>query len=298
MGDMVLKQYKIFKIIFLCIASVVSSYSFSQKSNKEVNQSTLMELEFHKPIDEKELLQFIKEDNSSLFQGKEEYINFIIEKAKPLKGSESIEYAELCFWIANQLTKVNQFYKAYEYLDVVSTILKSKDISKISFAANFYELKGTYFYKFRRYEEARLLLLKALKQNAEDNSLRVSVINTLGLVQRKLSNIDSSIYYFNMALSLAKELNNNEWIGVINGNLGHIYYIKDDYNKAKKYLVLDQELSLKNGQIESALNAVAFLIEIDIANKNYDLIKTNMKIMDSLIGKVDDLSLIMRYHYT
>ena len=63
-------------------------------------------------------------------------------------------------------------------------------------------------------------------------------------------------------------------------------------------MILDKELSLKNEQTESAIHAIAMLIEIDLKDDNYELVESNMTILDSLAYHVTDYSAVMRYHYT
>ena len=292
---------KLFKVFIITICSVfytVHSSSFSQKVNESVKQVPIDIIELKSTFTEEELLKFIKEDKGEFFQSKEDYINFIIEKFNPLESSNTITSAEIRFLIAENLTNQDQFYQAYEYLDEVSNILKSKDISKVPFAAEFYELKGTYYYNFRRYDEARESFWEALKQSTIEVKSKINVLNTLALTHRRVNNLDSSIYYFNSGLALAKQSNENEWVGIISGNLGYIYYLNDDLDNARKFLIIDKELSLKNNQLESALNAVAKLIELDLADGNYELVESNMNLIDSLIDKVSQLSSIAQYYHT
>ncbi|RYM34078.1 hypothetical protein ERX46_08945 [Brumimicrobium glaciale] len=292
-----MRQKRLLLILFYIFYLVSNSHAITQESEEITNLSALEKTEQPSIHKEKELLDFIKVGNKDVFESNNAYVSFITKKAALFKGSNTIVYAEICFEIAKKLTKDNEPYQAYEYLDVVSNILKENDISEISFAAEFYEMKGTYFYDFRRYEESRILLLKALKQQKEESTLKISMINTLGLIHKKLGDIDSSIYYFNKGLKLATKIDNNEWIGIINGNLGFIYYLNGDLISARKCLILDKELSLKNEQTESALNALALLIEIELNGGRFDLVETYMKTLDSLIPQVTDYYSVMRYHY-
>lgn len=277
---------------------MTNSFAFSQKSSIENHINSKKQTVLNNPFTEKDLLAFIKEDNSSLFKNEEEYINYIIDKAELFKGSESENYAEICFRIAELLTNDNKPYKAYEYLDKVSTILKTKDVSTISFAAEYFEKRGTYLYRFRRYDESEASLLRALKQNIKDGPLKMDIYNTLGLIQRSTHDPDSAVYYFYQGLKIAEKTNNKRWIGIINGNIGYIYYLNKDFARAKSFLSIDKKLSLENKELESALNAIALLIDAELAENNLDSVKVNMKIMDSLIVEVNDLSSKTQYYYT
>jgi len=292
-----LRQKRLLLILFYIFYLVSNSHAITQESEEITNLSALEKTEQPSIHKEKELLDFIKVGNKDVFESNNAYVSFITKKAALFKGSNTIVYAEICFEIAKKLTKDNEPYQAYEYLDVVSNILKENDISEISFAAEFYEMKGTYFYNFRRYEEAHELLLKALNMKGVDDPLKINVINTLGLIHKRLNDVDSSIYYFDKGLELASKIQNNEWIGIITGNLGYIYYSAKDTVRAKECLILDKDLSLKNNQNESALNALTLLIQIELNGGRFDFVETYMKTLDSLIPQVTDYYSVMRYHY-
>ncbi|WP_107040231.1 transcriptional regulator [Brumimicrobium mesophilum] len=277
----------VFKIATI---QLLASVCFSQENPETFNSQSINTITTNQDISEKELLKFVKENNKE--------IDFVIEKAESFKTSRSIEYAEICFRIAEVLTDENKLYQAYEYLDRASTILEKKDVSKIHFASEFYKTKGTYFYNFRRYEESKALLLKGLGLDVEESSLKITMLNTLGLIYNRIHSSDSSLYYFNKALNLATKLNNNDWVGVINGNLGYYYYLNDDIEKARDYLVLDKELSLKNSQTESAVHAISMLIELDLKEGNLEMVDSNMAILDSLFPIVTNYSTIKQYYYT
>lgn len=270
-----------------CLMSL--TFTFSQISNKFEDKGTL---------NENELLAFIKENNEDQFNSKEDYIGFITHNTDRLKGSKTNVYAEICFLFAKKLSEENKLYQAYEYLDRASTILTQKDITKVDFAAEFFNEKGTYFYKFRRYDESKELLFKALKLLDDRSSLKITVLNTLGLVQNRLNNIDSSLYYYNKGLEIASELGNNDWVGVINGNLGYNYYLQNDLEQASKYLTIDKELSLKNYQRESAINAISTLIAIQLKDGDYESVEGNMILLDSLIPQITNYSTKNQYYFT
>lgn len=293
-----LRQLRFITLFFCIIPMVITSYAFSQENGKQHSLDSKKQIKLKNNYTETELLEFIKEDHNELFNSKDEYINFILDKTQSFKGSISSVYAEICFRIAELLTNDNKNYKAYEYLDKTSSILETKDISTIAFAAEFFEMKGTYLYNFRRYDESKVLLLKALDQDIEDGPLKIGIYNTLGLIHRESRELDLSILYFSEGLKIAEGTKNDRWIGIINGNLGFIYYLNDDFVNAKTALIIDKQLSLNNKESESALIAIAALIEINLTEGDNELVESNMTIMDSLIGTVSDLSIKRRYYYT
>ncbi|RFC55908.1 transcriptional regulator [Brumimicrobium aurantiacum] len=285
-------------IFITVILSIFTFYSHSKAEyNGEQNRS-FQELNAQEKLSEEELLRFIKDHEEKGESWNGEVINFVVNKANLFKGSESLIYAELCYHIAQILYNENKLYITYQYLDNVSTILKNHDVTKIDFAERFYELKGTYFYNFKKFEEAKPLLLKARALCPDSSSRRINIENTLGLTYIQLKKIDSSIYFYNEALNIAEALNNNEWIGIINGNLGHINYLEGHIEKAKRYLLIDKKLSLEKEQNVSALNAIAFIIKIGFDEENMELVNSNMLILDSLIDYVNGYSPLMTYYDT
>jgi len=129
------------------------------------------------------------------------------------------------------------------------------------------------------------------------NAEKINILNTLGLVYRKLDDIDSSFYYFNSALRIAKKSDIKHWIGIINGNLGYNYFQIKDIINSKKSLQIDQDFSLESNQKSSAVLATSFMIEINLLEKNYEMLELNMRILDSLMVNVKDLLLNISYYH-
>lgn len=210
------------------------------------------------------------------------YINFLFSKRNEIQSKHSIDFAELSYKIARILDLKGQKYKAYELIDNVSTILSDKNLKVIDFANKYLQLKGEILYNFGQYKEAGSYLRKAIQLTDKESVLKISCYNTLGLVYREAKQKDSTIYYFNKALGLAKESNNEAWKGIIIGNLGYSHFVKGDYKKAMIFLETDKKISLEHHEEGSALNAVATIIEIRLKQKKLKYIKEDIKLLDSL----------------
>jgi len=292
-----LNQIKLLLITLFTFCLVFCFSGFSQESEVAVKPSFRDEIKLKDNYTEQELLELINQQEKGLYKYEPNFISYIVQKSESFKGSNTLVYAEICFRIAERLTKIKKPYEAYEYLDAVSTIIENKDFSLLPFAVDFFHLKGNYFYNFRRYKESKELLLKALNLMNNSNAEKINILNTLGLVYRKLDDIDSSFYYFNSALRIAKKSDIKHWIGIINGNLGYNYFQIKDIINSKKSLQIDQDFSLESNQKSSAVLATSFMIEINLLEKNYEMLELNMRILDSLMVNVKDLLLNISYYH-
>ncbi len=270
-------------IIYLMtvFTGLVSSVGFTQEKHNAHNLDSLYKNE--KGSDPyNQFLKFFKKWDIGDFNDKEAYIHFIVGKGEELKSEKTVDYAKICFQIATLLDNNNKPYKAYEFLDKTSIALQNRDLSKVDFASSFYKLKGAIYYNFKRLDKSKAAFIKAIQLNTLESKSEIDAYNTLGLIYRDKIFIDSSIYYFNIALDLANESDNANWKGIIIGNLGYSYYLKHNLEKAKQYLKIDQRLSLLNHENESALSATSILVEIELKRKAYDELKKNITLMDSL----------------
>lgn len=210
------------------------------------------------------------------------FVDYIAQKGTDLPNQNSISYANLAYRIALLMYNHRHLYKSYEYLDRVSMVLENKDLSKVKFAAKYYRLRGDVYYNFNRYSSAKKCLFQAL--NLETLSIRskINAYNSLGLVYRGINKSDSSIYFFNKGLTLAEKSKNEDWKGIIIGNLGYSHYLHGDTVKAKKFLNMDKTISLSHGEWASAQNALTSIIEIELKQNDFGQLDENMKLLDSL----------------
>ncbi len=110
-----------------------------------------------------------------------------------------------------------------------------------------YTLGGKYYF-FRDFDTAKKYFLEVWTKNINPNHVNngISKLNTLALCYGYLEKLDSSIFYFKEALSLAKNQNNELWEGIISGNLGNSYLKQNKTVEAKKLFEKNIELSKKH----------------------------------------------------
>lgn len=280
----------IFIVVLLPLfIGIFPSFGNSQEKKDTLDLSLLYKKEKAKD-DETQLLNFLKEWDIDHFNNKSTYIHFITKKGKGIKANTSETYAEAAYRIAKILYQYNDPYKAYEFLEKTETALENKDLSTVYFAADHFKLKGNIYFNFRRYAKSKTAFSQSLQLNTLKNRSTIDAYNTLGLIYRHENAIDSSIYAFNQALDLAKKTNNEDWKGIVIGNLGYTHYMRQDFKIAKEYLKIDQRLSLLNHENESALSATSTLIEIALKQNSTEEIKKNISIIDSLNNLVSEFS--------
>ncbi|MDP2161453.1 MAG: histidine kinase, partial [Flavobacterium sp.] len=145
---------------------------------------------------------------------------------------------------ANIYSKLNENDKAIKALyDVINHIEKNK--SSVSTAELYVELGGKYsilrdtIMSFKSYHKGVDLSIKTKDtislRNAYQNLFRLHV----------LSNLDSSYYYMKKKFALDKVIKSNEGLASSYNNHFAYYSLKDEYEKAKKYLDSCYETSLK-----------------------------------------------------
>ncbi|GHN00865.1 hypothetical protein WSM22_23540 [Cytophagales bacterium WSM2-2] len=92
--------------------------------------------------------------------------------------------------------------------------------------------------------------------------------NTVGLAYRRLSKFDKSLEAFQMALILSREMKNNFWVALVNGNKGYVLTQMGKLNEAIPFIHEDLRISKSYNQFSSACNACISLAEIYIKLNN------------------------------
>ncbi len=166
-----------------------------------------------------------------------------------LSQTYHIRTAEI--WLNHQLGMLyysnRQYPLAFEHLLRAHAAMQMLGYNNIPDATRYlFELAYVY-YEFGDYKEAIAYLQKvpAYDSTSDDLWHHMSVNNTLALAYQHLSMIDSAVIYFYKAFDIAAKRQDTVWIGIISGNLGHIYYKNKDYEKAFPLLEYDLEISKK-----------------------------------------------------
>lgn len=231
------------------------------------------------------ILYFLREQPRKSFKNNSEWINTLRFIERTASKSRGNYYAQICAEIGKRLHGERQYREAYYYLYKAQADVEAHPPKDKRFLSTFHQSLGLSYFYFKRYDESRRQFLLARAIPDQSPPERISILNTLGLINRDQGHTDSSRFYFEQALDLAKETKNKPWTAVLSGNLGHYYWLKKDYALSRKLTRIDYLTSIETGQSGSAMNALSLLIDLDIAeHKTADAQKKLADLEEMLAG--------------
>jgi tetratricopeptide (TPR) repeat protein len=92
---------------------------------------------------------------------------------------------------------------------------------------------------------------------------QINAWNTIGLSYSKLGSYDSAFHAFRHALHINERINNPFWRGLVEGNMGDIYFRRGQYDSARILLLRDVEASRAAGQWDNAANSLQWIARIN-----------------------------------
>lgn len=189
-------------------------------------------------------------------------LRFLADKASV---SEDTTYLELLISIGARLQDAGEHKEAYYYIYNANEQKHLHQEINTDLKKTLYIQSAFSRYYFRRFNEAQHFLEKAFKMNNLTVYDSLQITNTLGLICRDTQNPDCSKNYFLQTLRIAKRNNNEAWIGISSGNLGYYYFTINDYKNARKFSLVDYEISLKSKDYFNAINILSAIVRIDVA---------------------------------
>lgn len=238
-----------------------------------------------------EFIEKYTEENlkSPRFSTRAEWIKSLkfVEKTASMYNDD--HYFRILNILANRL-RLNNFQQEGYYFLFKAKELRSSISGLSEDDLNFYyENLGLSDYYFTRFEDAEKNLLIALNLGELTFQDSINLLNTLGLVNSSSMKYSKSSYYFEKALKIAENHNVKQWIALISGNLGYMYYKLGNFEKAKPLVEKDYKISTDNNHNGSALAALATLVNINIEQKNIALSNEQFKALEKLYTKEQDL---------
>lgn len=155
-------------------------------------------------------------------------------------------------------------------------------------------------YEARNYNEAMQLLKTAMQVHTKHPEIfntrkkkfaLMDGYNTMALCYRN-SNTDpeAAIRYFKMANGIAREIKDEFWESLTQGNIGTIYYKLSKFDSAKYYLQVDARISRKHEEWLSLANAYYMLGSIcEVERKTTEAVLYYDSI-GTLLGKIRSLN--------
>ncbi|MBC7401447.1 MAG: hypothetical protein H7289_16020 [Mucilaginibacter sp.] len=149
--------------------------------------------------------------------------------------------------------------------------------------SSYYAQVADFYYHLGDYTNAKLQLQEALKYNIPTEREKISIINTLGLINRNSNLYTQALINFNNAYNISINSKDTVWMGILKGNIGSIYFLQSDYSKALPYIQTDYIQSLKYGEKINATIALLRLVKINLANNDIAQGLKQLAIADTLI---------------
>ncbi|MXV15702.1 tetratricopeptide repeat protein [Hufsiella ginkgonis] len=156
---------------------------------------------------------------------------------------------------------------------------------------------ASFYYTLGDYENARTLLLEALRYQVTAPRDLVNFTNTLGLIYRNCGHYDKAMVQFNKAVQLAGKSNDSVWVTIAKGNIGSVYFYQKDYARALPYLELDYKASAAYGDKVNAAAAMLRMARISFEEGRSGEAAARLGIAEELIRNYPgQLQLWIRLH--
>jgi len=227
-----------------------------------------------------DILKFISEFEKDRTTNTE-FVELMRYLEKFLK-SDQPAYVDALFVAGDRLQRASLFKEAYSFLYPIARI-EEKDSSRVQHIYRFYEVMGHSYFFFGRLKKAEEMFQKGIRcENSLPENI-ISMLNTMGLIYNRYQKIEEAESYFIRAAELAEKEKNEAWFGVISGNLGLLYFLKEDVENARKNLTIDFDLSSHNNQWSSAINALSLLARVDLSLDEIEAASQKINMLDSLM---------------
>ena len=150
--------------------------------------------------------------------------------------------------------RVGNYEKAIEW-QLVAIKAKENLGDTISLATSLNNA-GSFFLKVKKFTQAKRYLSKSFRLlNDESKMAGFSALN-LGICYKMTGDLDSALYYYNMAIKIYTRLGLESNIGKAYSNIGGVYEGKRDYGKALEYMQKSLETSKKlNNEYDIAIRS-------------------------------------------
>jgi tetratricopeptide (TPR) repeat protein len=105
---------------------------------------------------------------------------------------------------------------------------------------------GVLLYQMEEYKEAVYYISLSLKIPLTLPANHTSTMNTMGLCYQRMGNYDSALYWYKRSIENATALKDTVWEAIVSGNMGSLYFEKEEYEKALPLLWRDYETNFYN----------------------------------------------------
>lgn len=272
-------------LVLLFFSCFLTSFSFGKTLSADRGLSKILSEHAEKGTSYVQLFENYQAED---FSSNDEWNRFLKKLCREEQVTDVSDYPELCFKIGERLCDAQKYREAYYFLYITLREEKNVNTSQKPYLAGFHELLGQVYYFFRRFDLSEKHLKIALHHPAVHEENKIKLYNTLSLIYRDKSDNKTSEWYLQKAYNQAVKLKDEAWTGILSGNLGYIALTKKQNEKARKLIEFDYEISTKNKQKNSQINALALLIELDLMENKLAQSTLKMKVFDSLmVGEIN-----------
>jgi len=162
---------------------------------------------------------------------------------------------------------------------------------------NIFSETAIFYYALADFDNARGNLRLALKYQPGLTRTRINIMNTIGLTYRNDGQYNTAMGYFNNALKMALATKDSAWVAIANGNIGSVYFLQRQYEKARPLVEADYRQSLKFDQKLNAAIALLRLIRINIDDGKSKLAALQLDTADKILLQYKENVLTQRVQY-
>ncbi len=179
--------------------------------------------------------------------------------------------------VATLLAKATILYeKKSNYLETLNTRLQAihlldsferekKTNMDYLYKIDIYEKTANLHYKVGNYELARNKWAECLdllaQNNAKKGRIHVFITNNIGLCYLKMNDLEKALTSFETTITLSKITKDTLWIGIASGNIGDLFVLKKEYQKALPYLNEDANTSIKYKEYDNVTKTILQMAE-------------------------------------
>ncbi|MCR8556108.1 tetratricopeptide repeat protein [Mucilaginibacter sp. BJC16-A38] len=175
---------------------------------------------------------------------------------------------------------------AYPYLQDAYDKFSNIGFKEIPNIFSFINDFAVFYYNIGDYYNANLLLTEAIKYKAPNKRSEISAINSIGLIYRKYLQFPQALYYLNKSLNLAIASKDTAWIGIAGGNIGSVYLMQNNYQKALPFIRRDYNVSLKYNELENAAIALLRLAKINVQTGHIQMAAKQLDTVNNMINNI------------
>jgi Tfp pilus assembly protein PilF/DNA-binding CsgD family transcriptional regulator/preprotein translocase subunit YajC len=198
---------------------------------------------------------------------------------------------------ANYYSLYKQNTAACRYYLLSEATLREVGFDNVPDIGTLFSETANFYYALGDFDNARENLRHALKYQPIVSSVRINIINTIGLTYRNAGQYETAMIYFNNALHLATFVKDAVWVAIATGNIGSIYFLQQQYDKALPLIQADYSQSLKYDQTLNSAIALLRLIRISLDQGKLKRAGMQLDTADKLLLKTSEDVLTQRVQY-